>query len=371
MKSKIIAIYLPQFHRIIENDEWWGNGFTEWTNVKRGRPFYPGHYQPRKPLNDNYYDLSNLSVLESHTKLAQKKGIYGFGFYHYYFRGRKLLEKPIETYRDKSNERFPYCLIWANQSWARTWYGSNTNDRILLRQTYGREIDWNNHFNYLLSFFKDERYIKIDNKPVYIIYLPQDINCRKEMFLYWNDLARKNGFEGVYLIAMDTSNGKDQYCELYNAYLSFEPLSTFNSDYSWRRYLQNWKMKYNSKLNIDYCNIRNWILCNNAYSYSYLCRKIERKAEHTDYKTFPGIFSGWDNSARKDEMGNIVTGTTPLKFRKHLSKMLRIAEKNESEFLFLNAWNEWSEGAYIEPDKKYGYAYLNAIKRTIDEYMRG
>ena len=134
MKSKVLAIYLPQFHTIPENDEWWGEGFTEWANVRRGRAFYPGHYQPREPLKDNYYNLDDLRVLEKHIRMARKAGIKGFCFYHYYFEGRTLLEKPIEEYRDHSKEDFPYCLIWANQSWARTWYRSKAGNQILLKQ---------------------------------------------------------------------------------------------------------------------------------------------------------------------------------------------------------------------------------------------
>ena len=135
MNTRLMAIYLPQFHCIPENDEWWGNGFTEWVNVKRGKAFYPGHYQPREPLDDNYYDLSDLKVLEKHTRMARRAGINGFCFYHYYFCGKKLLEKPIENYRDNSKETFPYCLIWANQSWARTLYRANVGNSILLQQT--------------------------------------------------------------------------------------------------------------------------------------------------------------------------------------------------------------------------------------------
>ena len=142
MKSKILSIYLPQFHAIPENDEWWGTGFTEWVNVKRGRKFYPGHYQPREPLHDDYYDLSDIKVLEKHTKLAKKAGISGFCFYQYYFCGKKLLEKPIETYRDYSKADFPYCLIWANESWMRTWYRAPANNTLLMRQVYGDENEW-------------------------------------------------------------------------------------------------------------------------------------------------------------------------------------------------------------------------------------
>ena len=242
MRTKVLAIYLPQFHRIPENDEWWGEGFTEWTNVKRGRPFYPGHYQPREPLGDNYYDLSDLKVLEKHTKMAAKAGIYGFCFYHYYSQGNKLLEMPIENYRDNSKEKFPYCLIWANQTWARTWYRAKTGNKVLWKQNYGEQNEWENHFLYLLSFFRDERYIKVGNKPVYIIYLPQDIHYKQPMFELWDSMAKVNGFDGLYLIAMNTCYGKDENARLYDAYMDFEPLFTIQRDNSWRKWLQGEKI---------------------------------------------------------------------------------------------------------------------------------
>ncbi len=362
MKTKILAIYLPQFHTIPENDKWWGKGFTEWTNVKRGVPFYPGHYQPREPLYDDYYDLTDLKVLERHTRLAKKAGISGFCFYHYYFLGKKLLEKPIENYRDNSKEKFPYCLIWANQSWERTWYRATTNKTVLLQQEYGEKKDWENQFYYLLDFFKDERYIRIDNKPVYIIYVPQDIRLRNQMFAVWNKLAKANGFKGIYLIAMNTGYGKDNRRNLYDAYLEFEPLSLIKGDNSYRKYLDQWKQGHVNAVRKEECDFLNWIWTRNVYTYSYLCRAIEKKAKRSGAKTFSGVFVGWDNTSRKDEAGIIVGGSDPKKFYRHLVNMLRLSEKNKKQFVFLNAWNEWSEGAYIEPDKKYGYAYLKALK---------
>lgn len=364
MRSKLLSIYLPQFHVIPENNEWWGEGFTEWTNVRRGRPFYPGHYQPREPLHDNYYDLSDLKVLEKHTREAAKAGIYGFCFYHYYFQGRTLLEQPIERYRDESKETFPYCLIWANQSWSRTWYRAAGGETVLLQQAYGREEDWEKHFFYLLPFFKDNRYIKINNKPVYIIYLPQDIHCRGRMFALWQRMAKENGFDGVYLIAMNTGFGKDRNDRLYDAFMEFEPFCTFHEDQSWRREVQDWKARHIDRMRSGQCSFWNWVWSKNTFPYQYLCRNIEKKAMKAGRKTLPGVFAGWDNSARKDEEGIIVRGSTPKRFYRHLRRMLTIARKTRKQFVFLNAWNEWSEGAYIEPDKKYGWGYLNAVKKA-------
>lgn len=370
MKSKVLAIYLPQFHTIPENDAWWGKDFTEWTNVRRGRAYYPGHYQPREPLNDDYYDLSDLKVLERHIRMARKAGLGGFCFYHYYFKGKKLLEQPIEQYRNFSKEEFPYCLIWANQSWVRTWYRSKTRNTVLMEQAYGNENDWNEHFDYLLEFFKDNRYIKIDNKPLYIIYIPQDIYCREKMFCVWNNLAKKNGFSGIYLIAMNTSFGKDEKTYLYDAYMDFEPMCSWNSDHSWRKILQNWKETQINHICSEKRCLLNYLYIKNTYSYSYLNRKILQKARRTDHKTYLGVFSGWDNTPRKDEEGMIITGSSPKKFGRILEKILALSEKQMKKYVFINAWNEWSEGAYIEADKKYGYAYLNALKNVIKKYEK-
>lgn len=370
MKSKVLAIYLPQFHVIPENDEWWGNGFTEWTNVKRGRPFYRGHYQPRVPLNDDYYDLSDLKVLERHIKIARKAGIYGFCFYHYYFNGRKLLEKPIENYRDKSNLKFPYCLIWANQSWTRTWYRSTANGNTLLQQTYGQKDDWEKHFNYLLTFFEDERYIKVNNRPVYIIYIPQDIDCRNKMFKLWDKMAKEHGFDGIYLIAMNTSFGKDETrIRPYEAYMDFEPLYSMRLDTSWRRKLQI--KRYEKRIKMpEGKRITNRLLANNEFSYNYLVKRAIKRFESSDKKTYAGVFPGWDNTARKDEDGSIVTGCSPQKFARTILRMLILSERQNKRFVFINAWNEWSEGAYLEPDKKYGYSYLKFLKRSIQKYEK-
>ena len=369
MQTKVLAIYLPQFHVIRENEKWWGKGFTEWTNVKRGKPFYRGHYQPREPLNDDYYDLSDVSVLEKHTRLAKRFGIYGFCFYHYYFKGKKLLEKPVENYRDNSRETFPYCLIWANQSWTRTWYRTNIGKRVLIEQEYGSKEDWLKHFYYLLPFFKDKRYIKIDEKPVYIIYLPQEIPCRRQMFLLWRRLAVENGFKGLYLIAMDTIAQNDSKKGMYDAFMNFEPLHALKMDTSYRKILFQLKGKL---LECTGCHsnfiIKN-ILLRDMYTYSFLCKKIDiLMREKPIQKTFIGVFSGWDNTARKDEEGWIARDSTPRKFGDNVKKALAKSQERNNEFVFVNAWNEWSEGAYIEPDKRYGYGYLRELRSAIQYF---
>ena len=167
---KLITFYLPQFHTFPENDEFWGKGFTEWTNVKKARPLYKGHYEPRVPLDDNYYDLTNPKTFEWQVDLAKKYGVYGFCFYHYWFSGKILMQKPMEMFLRNKNLSLHYCISWANETWSRRWNGKEED--ILIKQEHGTEREWIEHFNYLLKFFKDDRYIKIDGYPLFILYKP-------------------------------------------------------------------------------------------------------------------------------------------------------------------------------------------------------
>lgn len=212
-RPKTIAIYLPQYHRVKENDEWWGEGFTEWTAVKQAESYYEGHSQPRVPLNENYYDLDDKHTLEWQAALARQYGIYGFCFYHYYFKnGRKILERPAENLLRWRDILLRYCFSWANMSWVRTWHNFTIRgswaskfeqyvegeSSVLLEQKYGEEADWIAHFNYLLPFFKDERYIKIDDKPFFVFHEISDIACITEMTSCWRTLAKKNGFSDMF-----------------------------------------------------------------------------------------------------------------------------------------------------------------------------
>jgi lipopolysaccharide biosynthesis protein len=193
---KIIAFYLPQFHEIPENNAWWGEGFTEWTNVKKAQPLYRGHYQPRIPLGQNYYDLCRIETLVWQTNIARNYGISGFCFYHYWFNGKLLLEKPIELYLNHSECELPFCLCWANESWTNGWVSEN-ND-VIMPQTYGGESEWESHFLYLLKYFKDPRYITKDGKPLLVIYKPQEITNLPLMLDYYQKRALEHGFEGIH-----------------------------------------------------------------------------------------------------------------------------------------------------------------------------
>lgn len=333
---KIIAYFLPQFHRISENDKWWGEGFTEWTNTKKARPFFEGHYQPREPYNDFYYDLTNPKVRKWQTDIAKKYNIYGFCYYHYWLNGKQLLEKPVNDLLYMKELDMPFCICWANHTWNRSW--THEHKEILMLQTYGGEKEWEEHFKYLLKLFLDPRYIKIDNKPLFIIYRPSDITSCKERLDYYNKKAQENGFDGIYFV--ETLHMEDSVygCGIdgFSAAVEFEPMYTIKPPFS------------------------------NIMHYDTIWETILNRERPSERKYFLGGFTGWDNSARKKEQGLIVLGSTPEKFGNYMKQQIQNAKALDSDFIFINAWNEWAEGAYLEPDKKYAFGYLENLKNAIE-----
>jgi lipopolysaccharide biosynthesis protein len=360
---KLISFYLPQFHEIPENNEWWGKGFTEWTNMKKARPLYLGHYQPREPFRDNYYDLSEPQVMVDQMKLAKKYGIDGFCFYHYWFGGKKLLEKPLEQMLVNKKADLPFCLAWANEPWTRAWDGMLGSKEVLMPQVYGGEEEWKKHFEYLLPFFQDKRYICVDGKPVFIIYRAKNIPKCQEMMEYWNQLAVKSGLQGLYYIQMNTAFGIDKNNRKFNASLDFEPMRTYGELGKVRHRI--WKLQAELYYKLKAIPIISKLILFKI-DFDSFYQSIISRSNGKRQKNFYGAFSGWDNTPRKGRQGLIITGSTPKKFEKYLEIQVEKSIREGNEFLFINAWNEWAEGAYLEPDKKYGYAYLKAIKRVSD-----
>lgn len=217
-----MVVKLPQFHTFPENDKWWGKGFTEWTNTKKAMPLFPKHYQPRTPLI-NCYDLTKKENILWQMETAKKYGVYGFCYYHYWFNGKLLMEKPLEIMRNL-DERLPYCLCWANEPWTRAWDGKTKE--ILMPQEYGGKKEWENHLNYLLTFFNDEKYIKIDNKPVLLLYKASSIIDCDSMIDFWNDSCVKHGFSGIYVIEERNAFQNEKFAENSSAVLDFEPMYT-------------------------------------------------------------------------------------------------------------------------------------------------
>ncbi|MDD2435015.1 MAG: glycoside hydrolase family 99-like domain-containing protein [Bacilli bacterium] len=383
---KIIAFYLPQFHEIPENNKWWGEGFTEWTNTRKANPLFNGHYQPREPLGDNYYNLLDNNVKKWQVDLAKEYGVYGFCFYHYWFKdGKKLLEKPIEQYLENKKLDLPFCLCWANESWNRTWDGSEKI--ILMPQANGKVEEWEEHFNYLLPFFKDERYIKIEDKPIFIIYRPEIIPSINNMLDYWQKLAKKNGLKGICFAYQSHSfhmlkNKDDSRFELA---IEYEPF------YSWFQYnirkktsksikektvflisrripnlIKNIKNKINIIMDLKLGQkIKFRFKANYINKYSTVVNQSVTNIPLSN-KSIPGVFTDWDNTARKANNSTLFIGSTPERFKEYLSAQIkRSKEVYNKDMVFVNAWNEWAEGAHLEPDKKHGYEYLEAVKEAL------
>lgn len=350
---KILAMYLPQYHSFKENDEWWGEGYTEWTAVKRGTPLYKNHIQPRVPLNNNYYDLVNdgVNTWKWQASLAKKYGVYGFSIYQYWFKGKQLMNRPMEILLEHPEIDINYCICWANESWTRTWYG--LANQVLMEQSYGNESDFRKHFEYNLKFFKDERYIKIDNKPLFQIYKTHDIDCLEEMLKCFNEWAKEEGFDGIYVVSGKTGAELETRDELIDAYYYFEPGYTLNHGFS-----KVDRLIYN--INVFANTMLNKIRKNKKLERYISAKKILSGIVNRNYSKneYPCIFPDWDNTPRRSHKGLVYKGTSPELFKKCLKEL---SNKNP-EFIYINAWNEWGEGAYLEPDTYREYAYLEAIK---------
>lgn len=357
---KVISMYLPQFHRTKENDEWWGEGFTDWTTVMHAKKLVENHYQPRVPLNDNYYNLLEKEIMVWQADLMRKYGIDAQCFYHYWFKdGRQVLEQPAENLLRWKDIDMPYCFCWANETWARTWSklsnknpwasvfekkGDMSDSGILLEQKYGDKEQWKQHFEYLKDFFGDSRYIKVDNKPVFLIYQPTLIPCLSEMLDQWNQWVLKYGFSGIYTIGANSNYETDKKLD---AILYHEPqhiISLFNYRRPDRKNIQV----------LDYNEIWKEIL----------------EFSSSDDKAIYGGFVGYDDTPRRGREGVIVENADPKKFQIYLTELMAKNMAAHKEFIFINAWNEWGEGMYLEPDHKYAYDYLEAVKYAKRNYAK-
>lgn len=357
---KVLAMYLPQFHKVKENDEWWGEGFTDWISAKNALPLFEGHYQPHMPFNDNYYDLLNKQTMMWQNELMKKYGIDGICMYHYWFKdGRQILEKPAEQLLMWKDIDIPYCFCWANETWARSWAKiqeantwadlyENVEERnrngnaILLEQRYGDKEEWKKHFVYLNQFFMDERYIKIDGKPLFIIYKSSSILCLDEMITVWQQCAKEFGWKGLYIIGGHyNGNGRNTL----DSVMICEP----GNEVANLRY----DMQKDGVECIDYTKLWECILENNQYDKlrTYYCGVV-----------------GYDDTPRRGKKGRVFVNNTPQIFADYMTKLMAKSSNEGNDIVFLNAWNEWGEGMHLEPDKKHGYAYLEAVNYAKENY---
>ena len=368
---KIIPVYLPQFHPIPENDAWWGEGFTEWTNVKKAKPLFDGHYQPRVPLNENYYDLTSLDTLKWQAELAKKYGIYGFCIYHYWFNGHLLLEKPMEMLLKHPEIDLKYCISWANHDWTDGWKSGEGREHILIGHDFDDEGDWVAHFNYMLPFFKDPRYITENNKPFMVIYIPNIIRKLEKMLETWTKLARKSGFSGLTYIYQSAMSCFDPSWDkhLFDYGLQFQPgfldWKERSSTNAWRWRLIKWLRPLKRKLSLN-TSLRKVSKIVSVRSYDDAWEKILALAPEDKQPTIPTAFVDWDNTPRKGNDGSVFREATPEKFNKYLKRLIIRAKKvYNTDKIFIFAWNEWAEGGYLEPDEKFKFGYLEAIRDAL------
>jgi hypothetical protein len=367
----VIAFYLPQFHRIPENDAWWGEGFTEWTNIKKAKPLFDGHYQPRIPLNGNYYNLLDPKTLRWQVDLANKYGVGGFCFYHYWFDGHMLLQKPVEMFLEDKSLDLPFCICWANEHWTNQWVSGE--NKVLIEQRYGSQDEWEEHFEYLLPFLRDERYIRVDGKPLVVLYRPEIIDCLDEMLACWRELAEKAGLGGLTIVYQHPSYfvypGKNESLFDYN--IEFQPTMALTLEKSkhhkvLRAIKRRVALAAEKHLDLDLRFVGNSSDLTHI-SYDDVWNTI-LSMEPTRDTSFPGAFVDWDNTPRRGERGTVYDGVTVDKFKGYFKRQVeRARQLYESDYLFIFAWNEWAEGGYLEPDEKRQYGFLEAIHDSLEE----
>ena len=354
-KVRILAYYLPQYHPIPENDEWWGKGFTEWTNVGKAKPLYPGHQQPHIPADLGYYDLRVPETREAQAQLAKEYGIEGFVYWHYWFgNGKRLLERPFNEVLSSGKPDFPFALAWANETWKGFWFGADGSRNTLIEQTYPGERDYIEHFKTVLPAFKDKRYITCDNKPIFLVYKPKQHPDIKRFLALWRELANENGLEGIYFIAIghklySKENAQRYYDEMIN--LGFDSVNIINS---YSAPITSFKDKLVHRLLYDFRKL-------DMRRYRY--EQFECPLDSLE-NVIPSILPNWDHTPRTGNSGVILYGSTPELFRKYLHKKIEIIKDKpyDKRFLIIKSWNEWAEGNYLEPDLQFGRKYLEAIR---------
>ncbi len=350
---KNIALYLPQFHTIPENDLWWGKNFTEWSNVVKAVPQYLGQHQPQLPVDIGFYDLMEKKTWQQQIDMAKNYGIYGFCYYFYWFNGRRILEKPLDLFLADKSLNMPFCLFWANDSWVRTWHGFSDfeqGNRVLLEQNHNDEDDINVMTYLCENVFKDERYIKIGNKPLFIVYHIDLFKDIKQTVKIWREISLTCGFDGLYLlyVLMPGQENLDAHSIGFDAVMQFPPIACSKE-----------------KAGV---NILNSNFTGEVYSYNSVV-KSEQNRKFKYNNIFRGCFTSWDNEARRPTKGISYIGSSPDDFYDYLKSMNDWAKThpcdNES-IVFINAWNEWAEGAHLEPDREYGYAWLEQVSKVVD-----
>ena len=354
-KARVIAFYLPQFHPIPENDSWWGRGFTEWTNVAKARPLFKGHEQPHLPADLGFYDLRLPEVRAAQAEMASAYGVEGFCYWHYWFGGQRLLERPFNEVLTSGNPDFPFCLGWANESWTGIW--NNEPRRMLMEQTYPGEVDDRAHFDYLLKAFSDHRYITVDGKPLLFIYKPLKLPDAKRRLDRWREWAHQAGLKGLYIIG----NNMLDFVDAASLGLDGAVVTTLGvittknpvlNKAKWLLWGVSKKLELGGPRTIAY-----------KEAIDHLIPDLSKFS----FDAYPCAYPNWDHTPRSGRKGLVLTGSTPALFERHMEDAVNAvsARDDEHRIVFLKSWNEWAEGNYMEPDTKWGLAYLEALKKVI------
>jgi lipopolysaccharide biosynthesis protein len=363
---RVIAFYLPQFHPTPENDLWWGRGFTEWTNVVKAHPLFPGHYQPHLPADLGFYDLRLPEARAAQAELGDRYGLAAFCYYHYWFHGKRVLGRPFDEVLKSGTPRLPFCLCWANENWTRRWDGRS--GEILMQQEYST-ADEDAHIEYLLSAFADERYVRIGGCPLFLIWRAELLPDARRMTDSWRERARTAGFPGLYLVAVESHKGVADPRKLgFDATVEFAP--------DWR------VLPRLSPLHPNNClkgRLRD-LLGRRArkrrefeiYGYQDLVDVMLAKAD-VAHRHFRCITPGWDNSPRWGRRAVVFHGSTPEAYGRWLRQVIEatcLENEGDERIVFVNAWNEWAEGAHLEPDQRWGVRYLEETKLARDPSSR-
>lgn len=359
---KLLAFLLPQFHRIPENDAWWGEGFTEWTNVRKAKARFPGHRQPRIPRGGRYYDLLDPRTQDWQAELASSHGLAGFCYYHYWFAGRQLLEKPFNAVLRRGAPDFPFCLAWANDPWTRTWDGGDKD--VLMPQAYGDRSDWEQHYRYLENAFRDPRYISVDGCPMLLIYRTASIPECAEMLDCWRNLAAQSGFAGLHIVSMLTYFGGDVRGQLFDAQVEFEPFYTLTQ---LPLRLKAYEKFANKASQLCWKVFGRGPYAPRSVDYRKVWNQIARRSIAP--RRYPGAFVDWDNSPRKSlDSSLIMRNVSVAAFRDGFSRLYERADRAQARFIFINAWNEWAESTYLEPDEQHGTVFLDIIESVVAKH---
>lgn len=356
---RLIAFYLPQFHPIKENDDWWGKGFTEWTNTAKAKPRFPGHYQPHIPSDLGFYDLRLPEARQAQADLASAYGVEGFCYYHYWFgNDRRLLERPFEEVIASGEPDFPFCLCWANETWSGIWHG--TPNRILMKQEYPGPEDDQKHFETLLPAFSDSRYMRVDGKPIFVIWQPFRFPDPKATVERWRAMARQAGLAGLHLVGIyrpGSANPED---------FGFDA-SIFNNNPPLRG-----KPTRRNPLKLAYTRLQEKMGLPTIYSYKTAIDHFLPDA--LPPTRYPQVINAWDNTPRSGVNGLVFHGSTPELFRNALRRAFDLtrdpARRENERLVFLKSWNEWAEGNHLEPDLRDGHSYLEAIRDELDHEFK-